>query len=117
MVGGKLGTVTSPHEPEWIDQKTKAFRKEFQGADIQFYGEPGYSVYIHADSITILEADAEPIHHETKPKPVEQPAGEGLDVTICSASCYHCGGTGSVDSGGFTPWGAGIDIPCPRNRK
>jgi hypothetical protein len=56
-VGGKLGTVTSPHEPEWIDNKTKEFRKEFQGADIQFDGEPGHSVYIHADSITILEAN------------------------------------------------------------
>lgn len=64
-VGGKLGTVTRPHEPEWIDHKTRAFRKEFQGADIQFDGEPGYSVYIHAASITILEANAKHIdRHE-----------------------------------------------------
>lgn len=26
--------------------------------------------------------------------------------------CKKCGDTGSVDSGGFTPWGEGIDIPC-----
>ena len=27
--------------------------------------------------------------------------------------CGWCGGVGSVDSGGQTPWGDGIDIPCP----
>lgn len=27
--------------------------------------------------------------------------------------CPQCGGTGGVDSGGVTPWGSGIDIPCP----
>ena len=26
--------------------------------------------------------------------------------------CAQCGGTGVVDSGGFTPWGAPIDIEC-----
>jgi DnaJ-class molecular chaperone len=28
--------------------------------------------------------------------------------------CRECDGTGAIDSGGVTPWGAGIDIPCPR---
>lgn len=28
-------------------------------------------------------------------------------------SCPTCGGEGGVDSGGVTPWGAGINIPCP----
>lgn len=27
-------------------------------------------------------------------------------------NCPECGGTGAVDSGGFTPWGQGIDVPC-----
>ncbi len=27
--------------------------------------------------------------------------------------CLTCGGTGGVDSGGTTPWGTGIDLPCP----
>lgn len=27
--------------------------------------------------------------------------------------CGECGGTGGVDSGGMTPYGSGIDIPCP----
>ena len=27
--------------------------------------------------------------------------------------CSQCNGTGSVDSGGVTPWGYGIDVPCP----
>ena len=57
-VGDKLGTVVSPHEPEWIDHKTRAFRKEFQGADIQFDGEPGCAYYIHAASIEILEENS-----------------------------------------------------------
>lgn len=26
--------------------------------------------------------------------------------------CAWCHGVGAVDSGGITPWGAGIDIPC-----
>lgn len=28
-------------------------------------------------------------------------------------SCPECGGTGSADSGGVTPWGDSISIPCP----
>lgn len=27
--------------------------------------------------------------------------------------CPQCGGAGHLDSGGVTPWGTGIDIPCP----
>lgn len=27
--------------------------------------------------------------------------------------CGECGGTGGIDSGGMTPWGTGINIPCP----
>ena len=27
--------------------------------------------------------------------------------------CQECGGEGGVDSGGMTPWGSGIMIPCP----
>lgn len=26
--------------------------------------------------------------------------------------CPLCSGYGSVDSGGITPWGEGIDLPC-----
>lgn len=28
-------------------------------------------------------------------------------------TCQTCGGSGGVDSGGFTPWGSPIDVPCP----
>lgn len=35
-VGGRCGSVFNAHEPEWIDHKTRAFRKELQGADISF---------------------------------------------------------------------------------
>jgi hypothetical protein len=27
--------------------------------------------------------------------------------------CGTCGGEEVVDSGGVTPWGAGVEIPCP----
>lgn len=27
--------------------------------------------------------------------------------------CPECGGEGVVDSGGQTPWGAWINVPCP----
>jgi hypothetical protein len=50
---------------------------------------------------------------QSKPDTIEEPRGEGLDGMPCSASCYHCDGTGAVDSGGVTPWGAGIDVMCP----
>lgn len=26
--------------------------------------------------------------------------------------CEECGGSGGVDSGGVTPWGAPIEVPC-----
>lgn len=32
---------------------------------------------------------------------------------IRRGQCPQCGGTGGIDSGGFTPWGAGIELPCP----
>lgn len=27
--------------------------------------------------------------------------------------CPYCGGSGIVDSGGQTPWGQWIELPCP----
>lgn len=27
--------------------------------------------------------------------------------------CHECGAAGVIDSGGITPWGSGINIPCP----
>jgi hypothetical protein len=41
IADGRIGTVTSVHEPEWIDHKTRGFRKELQGADIEFDHELG----------------------------------------------------------------------------
>lgn len=29
------------------------------------------------------------------------------------ATCERCGGSGVIDSGGFTPWSSPIDLPCP----
>lgn len=28
--------------------------------------------------------------------------------------CDECGGPGTVDSGGFSPWGSSIEVPCSR---
>jgi len=37
---------------------------------------------------------------------------DGLRQRIAAEVCGACGGNGAVDSGGQTPWGEGIDIPC-----
>ncbi len=47
------GVVTNVHEPEWIDHKTRAFRKEFQSADIRFEGYDR-SICIQACAIEML---------------------------------------------------------------
>lgn len=51
-VGGRCGSVFNAHEPEWIDHKTRAFRKELQGADISFDDECGFR-YVHANEISL----------------------------------------------------------------
>ena len=56
-VKGRAGVVSSPHEPEWIEHRTKAFKKELQGADIHFDGEHG-STYIHAADIELVTPNA-----------------------------------------------------------
>ncbi len=32
---------------------------------------------------------------------------------LAGCICRNCEDTGAVDSGGFTPWGEPIDLPCP----
>ena len=49
-VNGREGVVTNIHEPEWIDHRTRAFKKEFQSADIRFEDEK-YAVSIPAKDI------------------------------------------------------------------
>lgn len=34
-------------------------------------------------------------------------------TTVEKRTCSYCNGTGEVDSGGVTSWGAGINIQCP----
>lgn len=41
-------------------------------------------------------------------------AGETLEDCPDCIRCDCCDGNGVVDSGGFTPWGQPIDLPCPR---
>lgn len=38
--------------------------------------------------------------------------GEELEDCPDCTPCRYCDGTGVADSGGFTPWGAPIDLPC-----
>lgn len=52
-VGDKLGTVCDPHEPTWIDHRTRAFMHVLQGADITFDGD-AHGTYIHCANIEIL---------------------------------------------------------------
>ncbi len=37
----------------------------------------------------------------------------GVVSSTALLACSNCGGSGVVDSGGVTPWGAPIDLPCP----
>ena len=53
-----------------------------------------------------LSADYEKAMHEARSRTMPQPASE-------TPKCKHCGGEGVVDSGGFTPWGSPINVPCP----
>lgn len=36
------------------------------------------------------------------------------EVDRADKACPDCDGEGVIDSGGFTPWDTGINIPCPR---
>lgn len=49
FINGSPATVVSPHEPEWIDHRTRAFRKEFKGADVRL--DSGQYFYAHAKDI------------------------------------------------------------------
>ena len=37
----------------------------------------------------------------------------GVVSSTALLACPNCGVSGAVDSGGVTPWGAPIDLPCP----
>lgn len=55
VCGYGKGIVISPHEPEWIDHKTKCFKKELQGADIKL--DLGQCSYFHCNQIIKLEKE------------------------------------------------------------
>lgn len=38
-VNGRRGGGVSPHEPQWVEHRTLAFKKVLQGADIHFDGD------------------------------------------------------------------------------
>lgn len=51
-----------------------------------------------------------PIHSE----PVGGAYGmQDIARAALNSVCPECGGTGGIDSGGSTPWGAPISLPCP----
>jgi len=58
ITNGRPAIVVSPHEPEWIDHKTRQFRKEFQGADLRL--DDGRCAYIHAANIEPVSKGAAP---------------------------------------------------------
>ena len=93
-----------------------------------------------SNRLALYQANAKVTGHErltmkTENAPTSAPADRlvGPDLLICSehkarnpadwicqcrnevavSSCLSCGGTGVVDSGGVTPWGASIDVPFP----
>lgn len=39
--------------------------------------------------------------------------GQTCPGCMTQVACEWCGGKGTLDSGGVTPWGSAIDLPCP----
>lgn len=37
---------------------------------------------------------------------------EEIQAILDKPICEKCNGTGEMDTGGFTPWGAGINVTC-----
>lgn len=60
-----------------------------------------------------LEKRVEAHEKETRHKTFAEQHGLGQHIPAPEPVCETCGGTGVVDSGGFTPWMEPIDIPCP----
>jgi hypothetical protein len=53
------------------------------------------------------------VHHNAGETEVANWAYQQAEAMLAVRNtCPECGGKGAVDSGGFTPWGAPIDIPC-----
>jgi len=56
-VEGKIGTVVSVHEPQWVDHKTRTFQHVLQGADIVLDAEPEHAKYFQCAHIDIIEVN------------------------------------------------------------
>jgi hypothetical protein len=53
------------------------------------------------------------VHHDAGETEVAAWAYQQADAMLAVRdACPECGGKGVVDSGGVTPWGAGIDVAC-----
>ena len=53
------------------------------------------------------------VHHNAGETEVANWAYQQAEAMLAVRNaCPECGGKGAVDSGGYTPWGAPIDIPC-----
>jgi hypothetical protein len=66
-VGNRFGTVIDPHEPQWIDHKTKAQMHVLQGADIRFDDDHS-NTYIHCAEIEIIIIDLQLIERAKNPR-------------------------------------------------
>jgi len=71
-------------------------------------GEYHVSAYIRGDGAHVMRTE------------FETPLPPLYVVEVCELSgwlrgripCRWCGGEGAIDSGGVTPWGQEIDVPC-----
>lgn len=63
-------------------------------------GQPNFAV-VDVDGVVIARGNT-----------IAEAAANGI-AAVAGPPCTECGGSGSVDSGGFSPQGQPIEVPCP----
>jgi hypothetical protein len=103
---GRWEPVKSPELFVWVGVETKTGRVEMD--DIQTFDDDLSSL---VDGWEWRRFRLVPDNDNLTRQSDKDCSVEGV---VEQKDCPDCLGEGVVDSGGFTPWGAGIDIPCRR---
>lgn len=103
-------TRSSPVSPSLI-----ALDTETTGLDLWHGCKPFFVSTVDGEGvIRYWEWDVNPFTREPQPPALDLEEIRGLLQGNPVHPCPDCGGTGTVDSGGFTPWGSPIALgPCP----
>ena len=101
----------------WLAMSTKAWMNlEVLGADAAILAEVESRLYpeYDGDKVKFTEWGWDVCGEEVRYVPSEKmlPSAQPAAEQAGSGECEYCGSEGVVDSGGFTPWGEGINVPC-----